>query len=106
MTMLFNNLFFIGCLKCLIYCYAGPCSHTGSTAVTDTLLPKAAAQGGWHNTGTLLGETSWLARGSEVTDPQTSDLLREAGRQLKAQHNFLTLLVRNRVNTGGIQGHT
>ena len=37
---------------------------------------------------------------SEVTDPQTPDLLREAGRQSKAQHNFLTLLAHNRVNTG------
>ena len=48
----------------------------------------------------LLGEDSWLTRGSEVTDPQTPDLLRETGRQSKEPHNFLTLLARNRVNKG------
>ena len=40
------------------------------------------------------------SKGSDVTDPQTPDLLREAGIQLKARHNFLTLLAHKRVNTG------
>ena len=52
------------------------------------------------DTGTRLGQDSWLARRSEVTDPKTPDLLREAGRQSKARHNFLTLLAHNRLNTG------
>ena len=65
-----------------------------------TLTKKQQHRTGGTDTGMLLGEDSWLARGSEVTDPQTPDLLREAGRKSKARHNFLTLLAHNRLNTG------
>ena len=43
------------------------------------------------------------SKGSEVTDPQTTDLLREAGMQLKARHYFLTLLAHKRIIQGGTQ---
>ena len=43
------------------------------------------------------------SKGGEVTDPQTLDLLREAGMQLKARHYFLTLLAHKRVIQGGTQ---
>ena len=47
---------------------------------------------------------SWLARGgSELTDLQTPDLLRETGMQLKAWDYFLTLLAHERVIQGGTQ---
>ena len=79
---------------------------------TNTQLP-------WLTIGTLLPTTSasrttqdgsaanmghfscrfMASKGSEVTDLQTPDLLREAGMPLKAWHNFLTLLA-HECNTG------
>ena len=51
------------------YCYAGPCPQLPQP-VTSTLLPTAAAhRTGGTDTGMLLGEDSWLTRGSEVKDP-------------------------------------
>ena len=80
-----------------------PPPHTASKATTGTVhsscqVPTASPSAGQHNTGrgrqqqtgTLLGEDSWLARGGDNTHRPHPDLLREAGIQLKARHNTHT----------------
>ena len=86
--------------------YAGPpCPHTPTHSFQGddryTLLtkyqqrhPQDSIQDrvGSTHTGTLLGEDSWLAREARYRPTDPTDLLREAGIQLKARHYFLTLL--------------
>ena len=75
-----------------------PHQHTASKATTGTLLPTASPSGqhtgrGRQHTHRDTSRRRFVAsKGERGTDPQTPDLLREAGIQLKARHNFLTLL--------------
>ena len=79
-------------------------THTASTAdnrfTYQQRQPHGIAQDGSAADRDTSRRRFVVSKGSEVTDPQIPDLLREAGRQSKARHNFLTFLACNRVNTG------
>ena len=91
-----------------LYCYASPCPHTRlPRPTTGTLLPQRHSWDSTQDGSAVDRDTSRrrfvASKGSEVMDPQTPDLLREAGVQLKAWHIFLTLLAHKRVIQGGTQ---